>query len=462
MPSRLRARTSALSLLMLAAGWPAEAARSKPPGTLAWQSRFHGGADTTARIAVLGTSAFVAGRGAANASAESGWLVRAYGAQKGNTLWQDAIAGSENKALCVAAQGGLVYAGGFLDNADDTADDAVVRAYDAKKGALRWESRFGLGGAFATVDEIVVAGNRLFAVGRAEHGGTLSTNDWTVLALDARTGALLWQDIDDQGPFDEARSVTALGGRIFASGVTTDSTLASRRFTVRAYDAASGALLWEDRVPGGNQTSMGGDTADQVVAEGDRVVAVGLVSDAQRFHMAVRAYDPQSGTLLWSDLVSSGGDVDVGRAAALRGGRVFAAGIGGAACLFGSGSNCDWLLRAYDAADGTLLWQQQVDAEGGDADQPNVVLAAGKKIVVAGSAGTSPTEQVADWLVQVYDTADGSLAWENLLPTPDTYAFPTGLALSGTRVLVSGSTLDLVGRTQDGDWIVRAHELGPH
>jgi hypothetical protein len=278
----------------------------------------------------------------------------------------------------------------------------------------------------------------------------------------AGTGALLWEDVFDGGPFDEARSVAVHGGRVFVSGVSTDTGLFSRRFTVRAYDLGAGTLLWQDRVPSGHQGFYGADGAAQVTVEDDRVVAAGVVTDAAGFHFAVRAYDAKTGTLLWSDLVDRGGGADFANGVALDGGRAFAVGQGGAACSFGLPSNCDWLIRAYDQRTGVLLWERQVDREGGDADQANVVLAHGDQIVVAGGAGSSPTEPLADWLVQVYGADTGALVWEDLLATPGKFAYPVGLAVAGSRLLVTGSTLDLAGGTQDGDWVVRAHELGRH
>jgi len=116
-------------------------------------------------------------------------------------------------------------------------------------------------------------------------------------------------------------------------------------------------------------------------------------------------------------------------------------------------------LRTYDEASGALVWSVQIDSHHQD-DTANVVLACGDHVAVAGSAGTDTAAPYANWRVQVRDSGDGALLWDDELATPDTYAFPVGLAFSGSRLFATGSTLDLAGGTQDGDYIVRAYASG--
>ncbi len=199
------------------------------------------------------------------------------------------------------------------------------------------------------------------------------------------------------------------------------------------------------------------DVAWQVAAQGDRVVAAGSIGDGtDAFRLAVRAYDAKTGALLWHDLVDTRGGADAAFSVALNGGRAFVAGTGGAACSAFVASNCDWLIRAYDQETGAVLWEKQVDRAGGD-DQTKFVVAHGDRVLVAGTAAPAFGAAEADWWVQVYTAATGALVREDLVPAPaGGFAFPNHLAVSGSRAFVTGFTIDSSGNQ---DWLARAHEL---
>jgi hypothetical protein len=143
----------------------------------------------------------------------------------------------------------------------------------------------------------------------------------------------------------------------------------------------------------------------------------------------------------------------------MQGGLAYVGGWGGAACSFDVTSNCDWLIRVYDQNTGALVWDKEFDKFKQD-DSSNVILACGDRVLGAGTAGTNSNAPFGDWWVQSLDSSGGSLVWEDLLPTPATYAIPQGLAVAGDRVFVTGSTSDQAGGTQDGDYIVRAYKFG--
>jgi hypothetical protein len=298
---------------------------------------------------------------------------------------------------------------------------------------------------------MAVAGARLFVGGYA--GKTNGDVDWFVRAYDRNTGAVLWQDLFDGGDFDHTVSLAARGDLVVASGLTTDVHI-MRHFTVRAYDARSGALLWQDQVP----TGMTGyffatDVAWQVAVQGHWVVAAGSISDTSGIHLAVRAYDARSGALLWHDLVDKGAGADVAFAVALDGGRAFVTGSGGAACSAYTASNCNWITRAYDLDTGGLAWERETDKAGGD-DQPNIIVAQGNRVLVSGGAANAAGGQ--DWLVQVYTASSGDLVWEDLVTSPGGVAWASDLAVSGDRVFVPGYVMNSSGIS---NWLVRAYAL---
>src|SRR5947208_13588718 len=96
------------------------------------------------------------------------------------------------------------------------------------------------------------------------------------VARAASAGTLLWQDeFDLAGRADAGFAVTTAGGRAFAAGRATNQA-GNADFLVRAYDAATGALLWQDVVG-----SPFLDSAEAVTAGGGRVVASGVVQGAR-------------------------------------------------------------------------------------------------------------------------------------------------------------------------------------
>jgi hypothetical protein len=460
-------KTAVFSLLLSFVAVLPSNATAVPDGSLLWQVRFFGGNGPTAHVAVSGNGVFVAGKAPAVVGGETGWLVTAYDAGTGAVRWHNAYSGPdpiENNASTIAISHGLVIVGGFA-SASRVNDVAMIRVYDQFNGALRWQDRFDYAAPKSTIYQSfaginwVVSGDEtgqpplIYAVGRGlEVDGSTA---WFVRAYNEGTGALLWASLFHDSYFDDAISAAFNNGRLYVSGFTFDIATKLRHFTVRAYDARSGSVLWEDQVPGGQRGFFGSDIAEQVVADGNRVIAAGEISDDNGFHFAVRAYDAATGSLIWNDLVNDTGD-GLALNAALANGNAYVVGLGGAACnFFTLTSNCDGLIRAYDENAGTLLWSKQVDGNGFD-DGAKIVLACGDSLAVAGYVGTDDQGD-ADWLIQVLNASDGSLSWQDYLPTPGTLAVPAGLAVSGNQLFETGSTSD---SANNGDYIVRALQFG--
>ncbi len=82
---------------------------------------------------------------------------------------------------------------------------------------------------------MVVADGRVFAVGGVEP--VPGSPDFVVRAYDAMTGALLWEDeFDKSGSNDQASAVATALGRVFAAGFATNAA-GDTDFLLRVYDA---------------------------------------------------------------------------------------------------------------------------------------------------------------------------------------------------------------------------------
>jgi hypothetical protein len=128
-------------------------------------------------------------------------------------------------------------------------------------------------------------------------------------------------------------------GQVFAAGSDTNAA-GNRDFLVRAYQANTGALLWEDQVDKAGDADRAFALA---VGEGQMFAAGFGTNAAGNQDFLVRAYDPKSGALLWEDQIDKAGGFDGVNALAVEGGRLFAAGFGTNAA-----GNFDVLIRAYE------------------------------------------------------------------------------------------------------------------
>jgi len=180
---------------------------------------------------------------------------------------------------------------------------------------------------------------------------------------------------------------------------------------VRAYDAASGALIWEDLIPDSTHDS----NTFQVVARGDRVVAIASVND----DWLVRCYDAATGAVRWTQtysLLGAGipGMYDAPIQVGMDGSTVVVGGYGSTE-IYGTEkypkASRDWVVRAYDAASGDLLWYDHSgsstdvdEAEGGIVVYDGRAYALGFLSEIVGDTHT---------LVRAYDARSGKILWND-------------------------------------------------
>jgi hypothetical protein len=341
------------------------------PGDLVWEDRLDlSSFEQAFAVASLNHAVFVAGfagvfRDGVNLGRD--FIVRAYDDRSGALIWQDRLdRGSDEFASGVVTDQERVFVSGtaFVPG---RGHDWIVRAYAADTGTLLWQSLFDLAGRsdFSRGTAIATGSGLLFVGG---YGVDANGNqDWIVRAYEVRTGALAWQDRVDSGGSDGVRSLAAKAGTLFAGGWGSTATISD--VLVRAHDARSGALRWEHR---SSAPQSGFTFAWRVVADGERVfVGADRLLDDGGFHtFLVQALDAINGTLLWQDAVDKGGGADYLYDLDVHEGRVFAVGYGGAECPLEVSplTNCNSLVRAYDATSGILAWELELDASGTRSD----------------------------------------------------------------------------------------------
>ncbi len=170
----------------------------------------------------------------------------------------------------------------------------LLRSYDAQTGSLVAEDEFEL-----TVDEdsaaaIEAGAARVYAVGSGLNpNGRLSL---LVRAYEAGTGRLLWEDELNPGPGDE-REGAALrtnGPGVFPAGKTDsrDWSISQSSFRVQAVNTRTGEIAWQDEF-------LTSKLADQDL--GRRYSPDTLQLFERSFSILIQTYHMETGELLWED-----------------------------------------------------------------------------------------------------------------------------------------------------------------
>jgi outer membrane protein assembly factor BamB len=299
---RAGGRLATALLLALAIRSAAAAA----PGDLLWSDVRVPGRATA--VATGGRSLVVV------AQLASGYAIRVYDAATGAVRRQHAWPGKLASAVLV--RGGLIVVVGGSE----------LVALDLPSGQVRWRETIGNGDAA----RLVGAGSRVF----------LADGDGVLTAHALRTGHTLWRN--DAGP---VASFVVRRDRVAAIGTRT---AAPESLVVRLIDANTGAGLWEDI----DQFDSKGASGEDIAWAGNRILAAG---SAERLYdggdiydnRLIRAYEATSGARLWDNELWAASD-QVAFGITTHGNQAFA--------LTRGTSGDAWRVEAYETRGGTQVW----------------------------------------------------------------------------------------------------------
>ena len=362
-------------------------------GALLWEDRLKTG---SAAVAMNGLWVIVTGV-TVDADGLRHGVVRAYVAKTGELMWQDTWPdGAEPQALDMDVFGlGAVVSGIANDSAGPRR--LLVRAYFAGNGALLWEDHPVPSGYTAVVRvtnrSVAVRGTKAF-VGASVRGDSACL----IRAYDILQGTVLWETIRPMFLSCTPAAVATNGKQVLVSGGAGES---PDFFFTQSYDAETGQFLWEDRAASGSGFT---NAALAVDTEGKNVFVAGwyLAPSSKpglKEAFVVRSYDAETGALRWVDELSDpeffgfkllhAADLVVTR------GRVIAVGQE----VTGTGA---WLTRAYDAETGALLWSSAAQVAPAAAYFTHQAVAVdNERIFVAGSGLNA--QRNADFIVRALD-----------------------------------------------------------
>jgi hypothetical protein len=258
-------------------------------------------------------------------------------------------------------------------------------------------------------------------------------------AAGAGPGSVLWTASIAGG--GNAVAADPQGGMVFAAGPA----------SLVAYDAGTGAQLWDN--------SAGAGLSVAVAPDGHAVFVINPVRNSSgNWDFSTAAFAAATGKPLWARRYNgraNGADRPVALAVSPGGGRVFVTGASK-----GRTSGLDYATVAYAAATGRQLWASRynghVHGTGRATDIPAAIAVSprGGAVLVTGQSWGGHTG--FDFATVSYATATGATRWMKRYDRADRNDFASSVAVSlnGRRVFVTGGS---EGRTGASDFATLAY-----
>lgn len=179
------------------------------------------------------------------------------------------------------------------------------------------------------------------------------------------------------------------------------------------------------------------DRSQGVTILGGRVFASGWFQTAAAgFDFVVRAYDLHDGTVLWQQRIARGGNFEFAELIGAKGNRVYAVGR-----VLGVTRTSDFSVFAFDAHTGAILWKSVLDTSG--ADVALSLSEQGDRVFAVGLVNN-----FVDLLVRAYSGLTGAVLWERTITNGSQVVRNRSLAAHG-GVLYLGAGIFLDNGTED-------------
>lgn len=452
-------------LVLVLFGWvslvtvvPTEAGTRTSAGDLLWQVDFDlaDGDDRATAVAAAHGRVVVVGF-ATNPAGDTDWIVRAHEARTGRILWRDrvAVAGRHEEALAVAMDEHRVVVAGV--SVDDTGRSrALVRAYVARTGALAWRDAWtGAGVSLAMHEGTAVVAS---IVTNATGAGRILVRRYA-----SKNGVVAWEDRSAPTGFTAGsiapRALVIQGHEVYLA--TTVAPAGSPvpgpdlPCLVRAYDLRTGRVRWNAIHTASSIPGASGVCIPLAIASDGRRVVIAGVGDVSVDQFVVASFDARTGAFLWEDMTVLVAFRNVAMAVAIERGHALVAGW---RHIPGNSIRQAFVVRSYEASTGVLSWEDLHFSDGPFTFWHGLDLEARRGRVYA----VGQDENDGTWLVRAYEAAHGDVLWEDLWEPPgargadpDTTAPRHSVAVSGGRVFVAGPAFNADGNM---DLVLRAYD----
>ena len=219
---------------------------------------------TADRVYVLGERHTIGGRSVI-------FVVRGYDATTGQRLWETTMGGGIAFARGIALSGKSLVAAGHNYQLGIGADYFRAFGLSPGAGALRWtDAPYDrlIGGSWTNA--VAAHANGVAVAGAVARARTLPV----LRSYDPRTGALRWEGATGPIKNGEIRGLASVGGTVFAVGYASRAARVDRDdLMLRAYDANDGSIVWGRVLQLGDGDAVG----SAVAASAKHVVAAGTL-----------------------------------------------------------------------------------------------------------------------------------------------------------------------------------------
>jgi hypothetical protein len=421
------------------AGSPAVSVARSPgaPGDELWHAAY----GTSARAAAMalspdGSRVYVTGTSLFNTATV------AYDAATGARLWNKAGSGGEPSAIAVSADGATVF---VVARVAGSPNKVLTIESNAATGKARWSATWSDPTyEFTGVPELAVSVDGRFAMVISrwvnQHQASMD-----IVAYRTKNGRVAWSRVDapaaEPFPAPSAAAATSTGALIVTGTLSNRNPHGIDTLTI-AYDVESGSELWRRTFQGSrDHANFGYDVTSS--DDGGVSYVTGSSSGKGGAVMTTLAYDVTTGDLLWSAIdgpsTSSGWGV-------VTAGDPSVAAIGD---VLDASFHSQARTIVYDAASGDVRWMAVYPPSGGGATFPDDVAARADGSVVYSLIGTCPTLSCdaggRAWVVAAYAAATGTLLWTATHPAPGRDLRAAALSATATEVFVAGDRSDSNG-----------------
>lgn len=289
-----------------------------------------------------------------------------YDVRTGSELWRvyqpDSPTSNSNRVAIDPAGETVFVTGDRWDSHDSQGrypTDILTVAYDLEDGTERWNAAHTGSVTNESVADLRVApdGSKVYVTGTTRGGGV--SGDITTVAYDAQSGSETWVASYSgfEGGFDEAVSldVSSDGSRVFVIGMSYAPDGWGPDVAVIAYDVVDGDMIWESRHRGTEQSSNV-PVELRISPDGDSIGVAAYTTDlfSGTSDFLTLLIDEETGEAEWDATYEGPGDGHdrpVGVDFAPDGKHIY---VGGAS--IGDGTDADYAIVSYDAANGDQLW----------------------------------------------------------------------------------------------------------
>jgi DNA-binding beta-propeller fold protein YncE len=256
-----------------------------------------------------------------------------------------------------------------------------------------------------------------------------------------------WAALLAEGDFPSRLAVSPSGDRVYVTGDAPGAEGNSDFLTV-AYSSADGSMVWKRRLVA---SKLGADSPSAIALspDGGRVFVTGSTRPNYEGDLAdfvTVAYDAGTGAPLWqARFDASNFDDPCCLSVSPDGLDVYVSGMSG------QGGDANIATLAYESATGSEEWRSIYDS-GGSEDPQAMALSPDRSSLYVTGAGTPPGLATSNVITLSVDAGSGTLQWVSLIPGPEgaSYGVSIGMSPDGSRVYVLSDMPTPVGRLDYG------------